>query len=195
MKIKLLALMVAGLSMFALAQDAQPGRGSAASPRLVTLDNNTPGVDPQLHKEVLQLIDLSGARRDLEGRKAEMVEEGRKKMMESCPKCAPEFSTAWAKRMLERMNIEDFIDVYAKAYEKYLGRDDVEELIELRKKANAHQAAQPSPRLREKIESVMPAMMGDIMGGCVKIGAELGSKIAEEIATEHPEYVKNVPRN
>jgi hypothetical protein len=194
MKIKLLALMVAGLSMFALAQGAQPGRGSAASSRVVTLDS-TSGVDPQLHEEVLQLIDLSGARQDLEGRKAEMVEEGRKKMMEACPKCAPEFSTTWAKRMLERMNIEDFIHVYARAYEKYLGRDDVEELIELRKKALAHAPAQPSPRLRKKIESVMPTMMGDIMGDCVKIGAELGSQIAEEIATEHPEYVKNVPRN
>ena len=194
MKIKVLALLVAVFSSLALAQDAQPRREDAASSRVVALDNGAKGVDPQLHKEVLQLIDLSGARQDLEGRKAAMVEEGRKKMVESCPQCAPEFSKTWAERMLERMNLDDFLDVYAKAYEKYLSRDDVEELIDLTKKANSHQPTQPSPRLREKLQSVMPSMMADIMGGCVKIGAELGSKVGEEIATEHPEYVKDVPK-
>ena len=195
MNIKVLALML-GLSSCALAQGAPANQEKAASPRVITLDTGTANaaVDPKLHSDVMRLIQLSGARQELEGRKKEMVEEGRKKMVESCPKCAPEFSSAWANRMLERMNIEDFIDVYAKAYEKYLNRDDVEELIALKQKASAQQPAQPSPRLREKIQSVMPAMMGDIMGGCVKIGAELGSKIGEEIAAEHPEYVKNVPR-
>ena len=187
--------MLAGLSSFALAQRAPADQEKTALPRVLNLDVGTaasPAVDPKLHSDVMRLIELSGARQELDGRKKEMVEEGRKKMVESCPKCAPEFSKAWAKRMLERMNIEDFLDVYARAYEKYLNRDDVEELIDLKEKAAAHQPAQPSPRLREKIQSVMPALMGDIMGGCVKIGAELGSKVGEEIAAEHPEYVKNV---
>jgi hypothetical protein len=170
-----------------LPANAQPAGDKPAETRVFTVNN---GVDPKLHAEVLQLVELSGVREKLEAQKQALVEEGRKKMAEKCPKCAPEFGNEWAKRMLARLRTEDFIHVYVSAYEKYFTREDIAELIAIKKKAKAHEQAVATPRLREKMQSVMPSLMGDIVGGCTKVGAELGSKVGGEIEKEHPEYFK-----
>ena len=173
-----------------LSANAQSAGDKPAETRVFTVNIN--GVDPKLHADVLQLMELSATREKFEAQKKTFVEEGRKKLVEKCPKCSPEFGNEWAKRMLAGMKTEEFMNVYVSAYEKHLTQEDVTELIEFQQKTNAHEQVVASPRLREKLQSVMPALMGDIMGGCVKLGAELGGKVGAEIEKEHPEYLKNV---
>ena len=57
------------------------------------------------------------------------IENGKKKMMEVCPACAPEFGDEWAKRMLARTKVDEFVDVSVRVYEKYFNDADVTEMI------------------------------------------------------------------
>jgi hypothetical protein len=175
-----------------LAANAQSAGDKPAERRVFTLGIDN--VDPIHHAEVMQLLELSGVREKLELQKKSMVEEGRKKLMEKCQKCAPEFGEECARRVFARMRIEDFMNVYARAYEKYLTREDIAELISMQKKTNAHEKVEVTLRLREKLQSVLPSLMGDVMGGCVKLGVEIGGRASDEVAREHPEYIRTASR-
>jgi hypothetical protein len=147
-------------------------------------------VDPKLHADAVSLVEVSGARQRLQDNIKQMVDEGAKQMMEKCQRCTPEFRDEWGKRFLERSNLQEYLDVYVRVYEKYFTDTEINELIALQKSKGTSKAASPSPALKEKLASVMPDVMGDSMGGCAKIGAKLGAEIGGEIEREHPEYMK-----
>jgi hypothetical protein len=147
-------------------------------------------VDPNLHTDAIKLVEASGAKQRLQDNFKQMVDSGAKAMMENCPRCTPEFADEWKKRFLERSNLQDYLDVYARVYEKYFTDAEINELIALQKDKGTSKAASPSPALKEKLASVMPDLMADSIGDCAKIGARLGGKIGSEIEREHPEFMK-----
>lgn len=147
-------------------------------------------VDPKLHADAVRLVEVSGAMRRLQDNFKQMVDDGSKQMMEKCQRCTPEFRDEWKKRFLERSNLQDYLDVYVRVYEKYFTDAETNELIALQKDKGTSKAASPSPALKEKLTAVMPDVMGDSIGGCAKIGAKLGGEIGSEIEREHPEYLK-----
>lgn len=147
-------------------------------------------VDPKLHADAVRLVEVSGAEQRLQDNFKQMVDEGAKQMMEKCQRCTPKFRDEWKKRFLERSNLQDYLDVYVRVYEKYFTDADINELIALQKDKGTSKAASPSPALSEKLTSVMPDVLGDSMGGCAKIGAKLGGEIGSEIEREHPEYMR-----
>jgi hypothetical protein len=118
-----------------------------------------------------------------------MFDEAQKEIMDKCQVCAPEFGKEWKRRFLERTNINDYLDVYIRAYEKYFTDAEINELIALQKETS--KTAVPSPALKEKLTAVMPELMADAIGDCGKIGAKLGAQIGAEIEREHPEYMKS----
>jgi hypothetical protein len=122
-----------------------------------------------------------------------MTEDGKKRMMQQCPQCSPEFGEEWSKRMLARLKVDDFLEVFVQTYEKSFTDDEILELIKLQEKSNDSQPPAPSPHLKEKLGAVMPTVMSEIMGGCTRIGAKLGAEIGAEIEKEHPEYTKAKP--
>lgn len=144
-------------------------------------------VDAKLHAEAIKLVEGSGAKKRLQDSLENIVDESQKAMMDKCPRCTPEFGKEWKRRFLERTNINDYLDVYVRAYEKYFTDAEINELISLQKDPSK---TAPSPELKEKLTSVMPALIGDAVGDCSKIGAKLGSEIGGEIEREHPEYMK-----
>ena len=146
--------------------------------------------DPKLHADAVRLIELSGAKQRLQDNFKQLVDSGVKQMMENCERCTPEFAAEWKKRFLERSSLQDYLDVYVGAYEKYFTDEEINELIALGKDKEASKTATPSPALKEKLTSVMPSLMGEAVGGCAKIGAKLGAEIGSEIEREHPEYMK-----
>jgi hypothetical protein len=148
--------------------------------------------DPKLHADVVKLVELSGARKRLEDGLPSMVEDGKKEMMKRCPQCSPEFAEEWGKRMLARLKVDDFLRVFAAVYEKNFTDDEILELIRLQEKSNDSPPA-PSPHLKEKLTNDMPAIMSEIMGGCVQVASKLGGEIGAEIEKEHPEYTKSKP--
>ncbi|HEV3307267.1 MAG TPA: hypothetical protein VGZ91_12590 [Candidatus Sulfotelmatobacter sp.] len=147
-------------------------------------------VDPKLHADAIRLVEASGARQRLQDNFKQMVDDGAKQMMERCQTCTPEFRDEWKKRFLERSNLQDYLDVYARVYEKYFTDAEINELISVQKDKGTSKVASPSPVLKEKLSSVMPDILGDSTGGCAKIGAKLGGEIGREIEREHPEYMR-----
>lgn len=204
--------MKTALLMFALvlSANAQSSSGQPAEQkRVFNLDMNQPAYSPQgmgalptqfssvdstsmdvgLHADVMQYLDLLGVRQKIAAQKPALLEQARKKMIAQCPRCSVRFINELSKRIAIDMNMDDFIKVYAAVYEKYLTQQDVDELIEIQKKINAHQPpAEVSPQLRDKVRSLLPSIMGDITGGCTKVGAEVGMKAARELEQEHPEF-------
>ncbi|HSZ61400.1 MAG TPA: hypothetical protein VK828_06365 [Terriglobales bacterium] len=147
-------------------------------------------VDPKVHADAVRLVEVSGARQPLEDNFKQMVDDGAKQMMDKCQRCTPEYRDEWKKRFLERSNLQDYLDVYVRVYEKYFTDAEINELITLQKDKGTSKVASPSPALKEKLTSVMPDVMGDSIGGCAKIGAKLGAEVGSEIEREHPEYMK-----
>ena len=145
-------------------------------------------VDPKLHADAVRLVEVSGAKQHLQDNLEKMVNEAQKAMMDKCQGCAPEFGKEWKRRFLERTNINDYLDVYVRAYEKYFTNAEINELIVLQKETS--KTAVPSPALKERLTAVMPELMADAIGDCGKIGAKLGAQIGAEIEREHPEYMK-----
>lgn len=145
-------------------------------------------VDPKLHADVVRLVDLDGARQRMQNGLKPLIENGKNVMMRTC-NCDPAFGEEWAKRMLARTNLDDYVSVIVRTYEKYLSDDEVLQLIALTEKKNS-QPVNPSPQLKEKLASIMPSLQSEIMGGTTQIGAKLGAEIGQEIGKEHPEYFK-----
>jgi hypothetical protein len=145
-------------------------------------------VDPKLHADAVRLVEVSGAKQHLQDNLEKMVDEAQKAIMDKCQGCAPEFGKEWKRRFLERTNINDYLDVYVRAYEKYFTDAEINELIALQKETS--KTAVPSPALKEKLTAVMPELMADAIGDSGKIGAKLGAQIGAEIEREHPEYMK-----
>jgi hypothetical protein len=143
-------------------------------------------VDPKLHADAVRLVEVSGVKKQLQDSFENTVEESRAAMMDKCKGCAPEFGKEWKKRFLERANMNDYLDVFVRAYEKYFTDAEVNELIGLQKDTSKG----PSAALKEKITKVMPDLMAETIGECSKIGAKLGAEIGGEIEREHPEYIK-----
>ena len=164
---------------------------SSQTPDDKTANAATPAVkpvDPKLHADAIKLVEAIGAKEYLQENFEKLVEEGRKATMDKCPDCSPEFGKEWKKRFLEQSNIDDYLEVCVRAYEKYFTDAEITELIALKRDTSDNLIA--SPALKEKITAVMPELMGDVVGDCGKIGAKLGAKIGAEIQREHPEYVK-----
>ena len=147
-------------------------------------------VDPKLHADVMKMIEGSGARQKLQDTLKSGIADGRKVMMEKCEKCAPAFFDEWEKRMIERSKPDDYLDVYARVYEKYLTDEDVLALIDFQNARQKSQDAVFPAKLKEKLGPIMPSLMSEIMGGCAEVGAKLGAEVGSEIEKEHPEYMK-----
>jgi hypothetical protein len=143
-----------------------------------------------LHADVVKLVELSGIRVAIQNSLAPLIGEGKTNMLKLCTGCDPRFGDEWAKRMLARTNIQDFIDVYVRVYEKHFNDDEVRQLI-----ASGHRIGGSSPptlsnELKQKLDAEMVTIRSEIVGGTTQVGAQLGGEIGKEIQKEHPEYFR-----
>ena len=146
--------------------------------------------DPVLHSSVVKLFEIIDLKQRLQDRLKESMPEAKKQMMGKCERCTSVFADEWEKRMLLRSDIDAYAEAYVKTYEKYFTAEDINDLIALQNVKKGSEAPIPSPRLKEKLTSVMPSVMSETLGGCAQIGAKLGAEIGMEIEKEHPEYIK-----
>lgn len=171
------------LMALALSVNAQSPVNKASTQGQITLAK----VDPKLHADAIRLVEVSGAKQLIQDNLEKLVDEAQKSMMDKCQRCSPEFGKEWRKRFLKQTNINDYLDVYVRVYEKYFTDSEINELIALQKEPSG---ATPSPVLKAKLTAVMPSAMADAIGDCGKIGAKLGAEIGAEVEREHPEYLK-----
>jgi hypothetical protein len=155
---------------------------------------NTPQFDARLHADVVKLVELSGTRAAMRSGLKQLVSEGKTRMLQACPGCNPAFADEWGKRMLSRINLDDFIDVYVRVYEKHFNDDEVIQLIALQKQIRSSRPQTVSPELKRKLAARMTSIQSEIMGGTTRLGAKLEGDVGAEIEREHPEYLKQTSK-
>jgi DhnA family fructose-bisphosphate aldolase class Ia len=94
------------------------------------------------------------------------------------------------KRMHDRYNADDYLNVIIAVYEKHFNNAEIEELIQIQRDANESKTPTVSPALKEKLNKEGNTIMSEVVGGCGQVGAKLGADIGQEIGREHPEWVK-----
>jgi hypothetical protein len=155
---------------------------------------SAPEVSAEVHMKAVKLIEASGARDRLVAAIPDLIGQGTAAMQKQCPDCKREFFEEWGKRMTARLKIDEFVSVAVRAYEKRFTLDELTEFLSV---ANSRKTDHPltlSPALQKKVMDLMPAIMGEMTGGCTEIGARLGGEIGAEIEREHPEYLPPKPK-
>jgi hypothetical protein len=156
-----------------------------------------PVADPQLHADVLTLVQLQGSRQRMEASLKPMVDLGKAALVKGSTPCNAAFVDEWGKRMLARVNVDDFVNVEIAVYERHFSDSNVKELIAIAKKRKAGAVApKPSSELKWKMEDEMVSVQGEIKAGTTQVASRLGGEIGKEIQNEHPEYCRqeNVPK-
>lgn len=106
------------------------------------------------------------------------IEQAKVAIQKQCPDCNPAYFAEWGKRMMARLKVDEFVNTAARAYEKRLTDDELTELLAVVSSQRTEKPVPLSPALQKKLSDLMPAIMGEIVGGCTEIGAKLGGEIA-----------------
>ena len=145
--------------------------------------------DPNLHANVLTLIQLTGDRARLQTALPKLLSQGKAKMLKAYPSVSPAFGEEWERRIAARISVDDFLNVTASVYEKHFTSDEIQQLIAMFKAKQEGKPVKAPEALQQKLTAEMPAILSEIAGGTTQVAVKLGSQIGGEIAKEHPEYL------
>ena len=168
-------------------------RPDASNYRPVPADAPAATQDPNLHANVLTLIQLTGDRGRLETALPKLLSEGRAKMLKAYPNISPAFGQEWERRMAARISVDEFLEVTASVYEKHFTSDQIQQLIAMFKAKQEGKPVTAPEALQQKLTAEMPAILSEIAEGTTQVAVKLGSQIGREIAKEHPEYLLPKP--
>jgi len=174
-----LALLAAGSFVLAQATAPAPASQSSAS-----------AVDPQLHKNVLKLLELMNARSNVQAGQLKAMPDARAKLRQSAPQITDQFADEWVKRMTTDASIDEYMAVVVGAYERHFNNEEIEELIQIQADVNDKKTPTISDALKAKLAKDSVAIQSEIIGGCAQAGARLGGEIAQQIEKEHPDWLK-----
>jgi len=153
-----------------------------------------PDVAVEVHLNAVKLVDMDGTRDRMAAAIPEQIDQGKAAMRKRCPNCDPAFFAEWGKRMVARLKIDDLVNVVVRAYERRFTNDELTEFLAVVSSQKTEKPVPLSPALKKKTLDLMPAIMGEIIGGCAEIGARLGGEVGDEIEKEHPEYLPAKPK-
>lgn len=148
-------------------------------------------LDTALHSDVLKLVQIEGERARMDAAIPGSLEHGKQILMRKCPNCSPEFTAEWVKQMQARLSPDDLMQVVVRVYEHDLTDAEVRQLIPI---AEAKQAGKPPVITDDVRQNLLPKLhhvQNDIVAGCSQIAEKLGGEVAEQIAREHPGWVKS----
>ena len=138
----------------------------------------------------LELMELLGVRKRFEIDRGKGMAEAKQELLHEYPFLTPTFLNEWAKRVTERLNPDDYVAIAAGVYASHFTDDELGELVQGQRNVNAgRQSGLPQP-LRDKLRRVLPTLAGEIAAGYARTGATLGAEVAEQVAKEHPEWLR-----
>ena len=150
-------------------------------------------VGNQFHSNVLTLVNMTGLRDELLRNRHTVAEEGKQVILHSFPSYDPAFADEWARRM-ERSSVDDYLSVVVAVYEKNYSNDDVLEMIQVQRDLSADRQPVLSLQLRSKLAKVAGDVESEIASGFKELGAKQGEQVGEEVAKEHPEWLRSSER-
>jgi hypothetical protein len=148
---------------------------------------------PTIHQIAMKLLEAMGTRKVLSENIDAMIENGKQKMIQQHPELDPAFSEEWSRRMHERINLDEFLNVIAAIYEKHFTTSELTEMIGMYHELSEQRAPQVSDALKAKLNNVMPEIQAEMGAGLMELSEKIGSEVAISVAKDHPEYVKGPP--
>ena len=167
------------------------GFGEQAIAETTTLTPHVVG--SQFHSNVVTLVNLTGLRDELLRNRHTVAVAGKQVILHSFPSYDPAFADEWARRM-ERTPVDDYLGVVVSVYEKNYTNEDILEMIQVQHDLSSDKQPVLSLQLRAKLSSVAATVEGEITSGFKQLGAKQGEEIGEEVAKEHPEWLRSSER-
>jgi hypothetical protein len=146
-----------------------------------------------IHQKALELLEAMGTRTVLEQNIDAMIENGRQKLVQQHPGLDPAFSEEWTKRMHARVKIDEFLDVVAAIYERHFTMPELDELTQMYHSLAEMKTPHVSAPLKQKLNDELPEVQADMGAGLMQLSEKLGSEVAQSVAADHPEYMKEPP--
>lgn len=146
-----------------------------------------------IHQVAMRLLEAMGTRKVLAENIDAMIENGKQKMIQQHPELDPAFSEEWARRMHERINFDDYLNVIASIYENHFTTSELTEMIGMYRALSEQRAPQVSDALKAKLNNIMPEIQADMGAGLMELSEKIGSEVAVTVAKDHPEFVKAPP--
>jgi hypothetical protein len=164
------------------ASPASDGAGSAAG--------RDTKAEKKLHADALALVKIGGAQDAIHLNMQKTLEDGKQKMLRAEPDTDPRFADEWVKRMKARLNADEYFEVLATVYERYFTDDEILQLSQAIEARKQGKEADISPDLQQKFKQNLVNIQSDVFAETSHIGARLGGEIGQEIANEHPGWMK-----
>ena len=170
-----------GVSSLA-AQDQAPAPPPATSDSTAP-SVSAPKIDPAKAADIQRLIEVAGTRQLLVDTMATMQANVRPTLIKALPPgpYREKLINLFFERLQTKMSIQQFLDMAAAAYDKYLTDDDVKALI----------AFYQTP-LGQKTLTVLPKMAAELQVQGMRIGEEAGRESMQEVLAEHPELARSM---
>ena len=158
-----------------------------------TQSPSAPAVDPKLHASVLEFVQVTDLRSNMIVAQRKELPAAKAKMLEMVPGMSDQFFEEWSKRMLADPQVDEYVAAIVAIYEKHFTADEMSELTQATRDSNDHKTPTVSESLKAKLQKDSIAVQSEIIGVCSQIGARQGGDIGQQIAKEHPEWIKEVP--
>lgn len=184
-----LAVMLVALAMSAMAQQPSSNAPDAGSTSASPPEEQS--ARRQLHANALKLVEASGGRQAMQESLDAMLETGKQKMLAAFPDFDARFADEWVKRMRQRLNFDDFVDVVARVYENYFTSDELVELTRAQLALQDGKTPALSPRVAEKLRSNAVSVQREVVLVTTRLGTRIGGQVGQEIGNEHPEWAKS----
>jgi predicted secreted protein len=145
---------------------------------------------PTIHQVALRLLDAMGTHKVLTDNIGDMIDNGKRKMMQQHPELDPAFSEVWSRRMHARVNMDDFLNVIAAIYEKHFTTSELTVMIGMYHDLSEQRTPHLSDAFKAKLNNVMPEIQSEMVTDLMKLIEKLGNEVTISVAKDHPEYVK-----
>ena len=136
-------------------------------------------IDPAKKAAISHLLTSMHAN-DLMNQQMKLMAPSIVTMLKSNPNLTPEFADEFGRRFVSQMNVDAVSDIITQGYADHFSLEEIKDLG----------AFYDSPAGKKLVE-VQPLIMADVAKKAQAYGEKLGMKIAQDIAKDHPEFIKN----
>jgi hypothetical protein len=173
---------------------AIPAAAQQPVPAPTAAPSNAPaqGTQTALHQSAVKFVEASDTRQRLEQNLGSLLDDGKQTLMKRDPLLNPKFADEWEKRMRKEVNLDEFVDVTARVYEKYYTSEELDQLTQAQLARKQGKPYSLPPQLAEKLKTNSAPVQSDINTETSLIGSRLSIAVGQEIEKDHPDWVKPV---
>ena len=167
-------------------QTIRDASATEPAPSTTTSTTHTISSDPS----AMELVQAMGVRKRFEIDRTKGMNDAKAQLLREYPNLSDAFVNEWARKVSAQLNPDDYVAIAARVYSSHFTDDELDQLAQGQRNANAGRPSALPPVLRDKLRRLLPTLAGEIAGGFAQTGATLGAQVAQQVAKEHPDWIK-----